>query len=416
MTATFPASSPVGSTPKKVIAHLLTCPAVAAVEFDHLSPEVARYLHETLARMRAECPVARVEKHGGYWFVSTYEDVLRVAQDWETFSNEHGVTIPGGPSSMPAIPENIDPPLHREYKRLINAHFTPAKVLEHEAATRVLVNELIDDFVESGQCEFMEAFAKPLPARVFFEMFLHAPAEESADNNRLANIASTPTTEEARQARGQMLRWIGEFAERRRHEPPIGDVVDAVLTAEIEGRAITQLEVVGILQLLLFGGLDTTAGALGMMMLRFCEEPAIADRLRSQPELIPAAVEELLRLDGPFVFIARRAMRDAEVGGCPIKQGDPVLLSWVSANRDEAEFPNPDAFDLDRATNRHIAFGAGPHRCAGSNLARMNLRIAVDQLLRRLDDIRLADGADPRPFEPGYSRAPEHVPITFTPR
>ncbi len=395
---------------------MLRCRAVSAVDFDHLSPEVALDLHPTLARMRAECPVAHSERHGGFWFVSRYDDVLRVAQDWETFSSEHGITVPGGPTPVPAIPEQLDPPLHREFKRLINAHFTPAKVLEHEDETRVLVNHLIDGFAERGSCDFMGEFAQPLPGRVFFEMFLHAPSDELAEINRLATLASTPTTKEAREARGQMLRWIGEFAERRRHEPPRGDVVDAVLAAEIEGRPITDVEVVGVLQLLLFGGLDTTAGALGMMLLRFCREPELAELLRSRPELVPAAVEELLRLDGPFTFIRRTAMRDTEIGGCPIRAGDAVLISWASANRDEDEFDHPDRFDLDRPSNRHIAFGAGPHRCAGSNLARMNLRISVHELLQRLDDIRLADGADPEPFHPGYSRAPTEVPLVFTPR
>jgi cytochrome P450 len=385
-------------------------------DFDHLSPDVARNLHPTLATMRAECPVARIEKHGGFWLVSKYDDVLRVVQDWETFSSEHGITVPGGPAQMPAIPETTDPPLHREFKRLINAHFTPAKVLEHEAETRALVNELIDGFSDRGSCEFMAEFAQPLPGRVFFEMFLHAPADEMDEVNRLATMASTPTTPEAIDARIKMLQWIGEFAERRRAEPRRDDVVDAVLHAEIEGRPITDLEVVGVLQLLLFGGLDTTAGALGMMMLRFCQQPEIPALLRERPELVNPAVEELLRLDGPFIFIARRAMKDAEVGGCPIKQGDPVLVSWASANRDEDEFPNPDVFDPERSSNRHIAFGAGPHRCAGSNLARMNLRISVTELLRRLDDLRLADGADTQPYSPGYSRAPELVPITFTAR
>ena len=385
-------------------------------EFDHLSPDVARNLHPTLATMRAECPVARIENHGGFWLVTKYDDVLRVVQDWETFSSEHGITVPGGPAQMPAIPETTDPPLHREFKRLINAHFTPAKVLEHEAETRALVNELIDRFAGRGSCEFMAEFAQPLPGRVFFEMFLHAPAEEMDEVNRLATMASTPTTPEAIDARIKMLQWIGEFAQRRRGEPRQDDVVDAVLHAEIEGRPITDLEVVGVLQLLLFGGLDTTAGALGMIMLRFCQQPEIPTLLRERPELVNPAVEELLRLDGPFIFIARRAMKDAEVGGCPIKQGDPVLVSWASANRDEDEFPDPDAFDLERSSNRHIAFGAGPHRCAGSNLARMNLRIAVTELLRRLDDLRLADGADTQPYHAGYSRAPELVPIEFTAR
>lgn len=384
--------------------------------FDHLSPVVAEDLHGSLAHLRGRCPVARSDQHGGFVAVTRYEDVLRVAQDWQTFSSEHGITIPGGPSAIPAIPETTDPPLHREFKRLINAWFTPAVVQQQEEATRAIVTGLIDAFIEDGRCELMAQFAKVLPGQVFFDLVLHAPSDEMAEINALANVASVPTTPEAREARGKMLRWIGEFAERRRSSPPQGDVVDAVLSASIEGRPITELEVIGVLQLLLFGGLDTTAGALGMMVARFCREPWIADRLRADPSLIPAAVEELLRLDGPFVMIARRAMADAEVGGCPVAAGEPVLISWVSANRDASEFPDPDSFDLDRSSNRHLAFGAGPHRCAGSNLARMNLRIAVDELLRRLGDIRFADGAEPIRFHGAYSRSPVAVPITFTKR
>ena len=383
--------------------------------FDHLSPQLGPRLYETMEHMRAHHPVARSEKYGGFWIVSTYEDVLHVAQDWQTFSSAHGVTVPFAPTPMPALPEMVDPPLHREYKRLINYWFRPQVVLKEEQSTRSLVTRLLDDVIETGRCDFMSAVARPLPGLVFFEQVLHAPAEELGEINRLATLASMPTTAQAREARGQMLRWIGEFADRRRAEAARDDVVDAVLNAEIEGRPITQTEVVGILQLLLFGGLDTTAGALGQMMIRFCREPEIPRLLRSRPELIPDAVEELLRLDASFVCIARTATRDTELGGRAIKEGDKVLISWVSANRDEAEFACPAAFDLERGSNRHISFGAGPHRCAGSNLARMNLRVAITEIVRRLEDLRLDIGDAPLQFHSGFSRAPISVPISFTP-
>jgi cytochrome P450 len=203
---------------------------------------------------------------------------------------------------------------------------------------------------------------------------------------------------------------------RRRSEPPLGDVVDAVLKAQIEGRDITQIEIIGILQLLLFGGLDTTSGALGQIVLRFCREPEIPKMLRAQPELIPEAMEELLRLECPFIFIARTAMKDVEVGGRQIKEGDRVLLSWVSANRDESEFGTcPADFDLERDANRHIAFGAGPHRCAGSHLAKMNLRVAIEEIVNRLDDLCLAVPEEMVGFHSAFSRSPESVPIRFTP-
>jgi cytochrome P450 len=150
------------------------------------------------------------------------------------------------------------------------------------------------------------------------------------------------------------------------------------------------------------------------MLVRFSAQPEIPALLRAHPERIPDAIQELLRLDPSFVSVARTAVRDRELGHHRVKQGDKVLIHWASANRDEAEFADPDAFDLDRERNRHLSFGAGPHRCAGSNLARLNLRIALEELLARLDDIRIETGADVR-YHAGLTRSPLSVPIRFTP-
>jgi len=208
--------------------------------------------------------------------------------------------------------------------------------------------------------------------------------------------------------------WIGQFIAKRRAEGPRGDVVDAVLGAEIEGRPITMQEAIGTIHLLILGGLETTAGVLGAAMLRFCEQPEILERIRERPELIPEAVEELLRLYGSFICIGRTARHDTEIDGRQVKEGERVILYWASANRDEAEFDDPNTFDPARERNRHIAFGAGPHRCVGSNLARMNLRVAIDEIARRLRDIKIKPGAD-IDFHSTFNRAPLSVPITFTP-
>jgi cytochrome P450 len=386
-----------------------------AHRFDHLSPELAGELHETLARMRADHPVARSEAHGGFWVVSRYEDVLRVAQDWRTFSSARGVSVPETKMVVRALPEHVDPPLHRTYKRLINAWFTPAVVTGYEAPTRALVTRLIDGFVEAGSCDFMADFARPFPGLAFFELVLGAPPDEVAAINELATTASVPTNPKARENWQAMFAWIKDFVDERRRRPPRGDVVDAVLAAEVEGRPITEEEVIGVIQLLILGGLETTAGALGQFVIRFAREPEVPVLLRRRPELVPDAVEELLRLEPPFIAIARTATCDTEIGGRRIAAGDKVVIYWASANRDEAEFGCPAAFDLDRPSNRHLSFGAGPHRCAGSNLARMNLRIAVEQVVTRLDGIRLQDGVEPLPFHSALNRAPLTVPITFTP-
>jgi cytochrome P450 len=315
---------------------------------------------------------------------------------------------------LPSIPEEIDPPLHRIYKRLINAYFTPAAVAAYEQPTRALVTRLIDEFIEDGACDLMAALARPFPGIAFFELVLNAPADVVATIAPMASSASNPANPDIATAFGGMLTWIREFTAERRAMSPRGDVVDAVLAAEIEGRPITDDEVCGIIMLIILGGLETTSGALGQFVLRFAREPQIPALLRAHPEVIPTAIEELLRLDPPFIGIARTATRDTEMDGHGMKAGDKVIIYYAAANRDEREFPSPSAFDLDRPANRHLSFGAGPHRCAGSNLARLNLRVAVEEIVRRMADIHLQPDAEVE-FHNAFNRAPLAVPVTFAP-
>jgi cytochrome P450 len=378
--------------------------------------ELAPVFHESMARLRSRCPVAHSDQYGGYWIVTKYDDVFRVAQDWETFSSEHGLSIPPPPAMLRNIPVEVDPPLQRVYKRMVNPFFTPAVVSGWEEGTRALASQLVDEFVERGECEFMDMFARPFPSLAFFKFALDAPADEIERVAYMASKSSTPTDPEAAECWAGLSKWIEGFLEARGAQPSNGehDFVEGVLGATVEGRPITHDEVVGTVQLAILGGLETTTGALGLMMVRFCRQPEIPALLRERPELLEEAIEELLRLDGPFIAIGRMATRDAEVGGRHIKKGERVLLYWASADRDEDEFANPDAFDLERGSNRHLAFGVGPHRCLGSNLARMNLRVALGELLARLDDIKLQEGADVH-YHSTLTRAPLSVPITFKP-
>jgi len=384
--------------------------------FDYLSHDFGDDIHPALRGLREVCPVAHSDQYGGYWILTRYDDVLRAAQDWETWSSEVGGGVGIKPAGMTikAIPVHIDPPLHREYKRLINMWFTVAAVAGYEQRTRELVTQLIDGFVDAGECEFQAAFAQPLPGLAFFELVLNAPPDEAQEVNHHAHTAANPGNPDTAPHWAALNEWIVDFVERRRSSAPRDDVVNAVLSAEIEGRPITQAEVVGIITLLILGGLDTTAGVLGASMIRFCEDPKIPALLRERPDLIPAAVEELLRLEGSFIGIGRTARHETELNGCPVHAGEKVYLSWASANRDETEFALPDEFDPQRLSNRHLAFGAGPHRCAGSNLARLNLRVAFEELVRRLDDLRLQVPASEISWHTGFSRTPLEVPISFT--
>lgn len=207
-----------------------------ARHFDHLAPALARDLHPTLARARSLCPVARSDAHeGGFWVLTRYEDILAVAQDWEAFSSELGITVPNAGPMMKILPVTVDPPLQREFKRLVNAHFTPAKVAPWEEPTRALVNQLIDEFIERGECDFMPAFARPLPGLAFFTLALHAPVDELEQVNAWATTASLSHLPQSRDGLLKLAGWIGQFIERRREEGPQGDVVDAIMNAQIEG-------------------------------------------------------------------------------------------------------------------------------------------------------------------------------------
>jgi cytochrome P450 len=366
-----------------------------------------------MARARSLCPVAHSDAYDdGFWVLTKYEDVLRTAQNWRTFSSELGITVPAPATQMKIIPVTIDPPLQRAFRRLLDAHFTPAKVAEWEEPTRALVNRLIDGFIERGSCDFMTEFARPFPGLAFFEMALHAPAEDLEEVNHYATMASLTHLPESRECLMKLSEWVGGFVARRGKSRLRGDVVDAVLNAEIEGRPISRQEIIGTIVLLILGGLETTAGVLGAAMLRFCEHPEIPALLRSRAEVIPGAVEELLRLDGSFICSGRTATENVAIDGHQVNAGDQVIMYFASANRDEDEFADPDAFDLGRPRNSHIAFGVGPHRCLGSNLARMNLRVAFGELTRRLTDFELQPDAD-IDFHSTYNRAPLTVPITF---
>ncbi len=382
--------------------------------FDHLSSAFSQDFHPTLARARSLSPVVRSDAYeNGFWLLTKYEDVLRTAQDWQAFSSELGITVPSPEQQMKILPVTVDPPLQREFKRLVNSEFTPVKIAPWEEPTRALVNELIDGFIERGECDFLTEFAQPLPGLAFFQFSLHAPTEDLVQVNSWATAASLQH-DGAQDALMKLAGWVAGIIQERGTNGPRGDVIDAVMAAQIEGRPITFEEMIGTITLLILGGLETTAGVLGAAMIRFCEHPEIPALLRERPELIPEAVEELLRLDGSFVCIGRTARHDAELVGHPVKAGERVLMFWASANRDESEFPHPDAFDLDRERNRHVAFGAGPHRCVGSNLARMNLRVALTEMIRRLRDVKLKPGVDIK-FHTANNRAPLSVPITFTP-
>ena len=273
---------------------------------------------------------------------------------------------------------------------------------------------LIDSFIETGKCDFIAQFAFPLPALSLFGMVLNAPPDELDYVGYLASKAHLPEDPDGPECWKALSEWVRTFVESRRHQPPVGDVVDAVMGGEVEGRAVTNDEVIGTIQNLILGGLETTASALGMTMIRLCEHPEIPEVLKRDPTQDPPRLSR-----NSSDWMVRSSPSLAPQSKRPSWEGQGSsreTRSWCTsraANRDTSEFPDPETFDPNRQ-NRHLAFGAGPHRCVGSNLARMNMRIALEEIVARLDDLSIQEGTELH-FHATSTRAPREVPICFTP-
>jgi cytochrome P450 len=212
---------------------------------------------------------------------------------------------------------------------------------------------------------------------------------------------------------GETFQYLNGVYEDRQANPR-SDIPSVVLTIEVEGRPISQMEFLCMMNMLFVAGLDTTSNAGAYMFEELARRPDVRRRLLDDPNLIPAAIEEFLRYVTPLPALARTTTQDVPVGDATIPAGERVLLHWMGANHDPAEFPDPDEFVIDRAPNRHFAFGAGVHRCLGSNLARLELRIVLEEVLRRMPDYRIAEGASVERY-PGVTRGISSLPVTFTP-
>jgi cytochrome P450 len=339
--------------------------------------------------------------------VTGYEQVRDVGQDWPTFSSEHGVQVPPvGPDFTPPI--TVDPPLQRLYRRPLAPFFSPGAAKNSEAAIRRHADALIDKFAGRGHCDLAADFAERLVPLVFFDEVLHVPAG-SLDQfvTKFVHPGSTPREHTA--VAPEVAR---DLIALRREMPPMGDLVDSVLNAEIGGRAITEEEIVGVIVLLLLGGTDTTRNVITSSLHYMALNSPVRAMLAENPGRIERAAEEFLRMFASVQTIGRTAMRDTSIGGEPIPAGGKLVCALAAANRDPAEFDHPDEFDMNRVSNRHFAFGVGPHRCIGSNLARMEIKVAIERILARIPSYELAPGWTYR-RRGGFVHGPESLEIVF---
>jgi cytochrome P450 len=348
--------------------------------------------------------------------LSRLSDIEMALKHTELFSSNGAVDLG---NIRPLIPLQIDPPDHAKYRRILDPLFTPREMARREPQVREMVNEMIDRFADRGECDFHEEFAVPLPCTVFLTL-LGLPLEDldkflrwkdgvirpegvDADNNMDRHEASAPVALE-----------IYEYFERAIDDHianPRDDVMSSLIGAKVDGQPITREEILDICFLFLIAGLDTVTDSLDCFFVYLARHPDQRHQLVEQPDILPSAIEELLRWETPVPGVARVCTQDVEIGGCPISKGERISPLLGAANTDPAEFPDPDVVDFARNPNRHRAFGGGPHRCLGSHLARMELRVAMREFHRRIPDYEIKPGAQ-LTFTAAL-RSVESLPLVF---
>ncbi|HUF54790.1 MAG TPA: cytochrome P450 [Dehalococcoidia bacterium] len=356
--------------------------------------------------LREECPVAHSERWGGSWMPTRYEDLFKIAQDIQHYSSRNVLVVnfEENPDIEvdPVIAENAtagappitsDPPIHTWSRALLLPKFSIKAVNAYEDETRELCNELIDGFMKEGRADVAADYAQQIPPRVIASM-LGIPKEETGEFSGWvqgflefgltnADIRSTSAI--------QIFSYLMDLIQKRQQEPG-DDLVSYLINAKVEGAPypVPTPHVLGTCFLLLVAGIDTTWSSIGSAFWHLAQNPQDRKYLLENPDKIQTAIEEFLRAYSP-VTMAREVTEDYEYKGCPMKENDKVLMNFPAANRDPAKFEDPDQVKLDRRVNPHIAFGAGIHRCAGSNLARMEMRVAIQEWLKRIPDFRLED-------------------------
>jgi cytochrome P450 len=387
-------------------------------DFDVLSPEYVADPFTIWDELRRSCPVAHTDRRTSTWLPTTYDDVVELAHDIGHFSSLEITVIPfdGDGPDEPVLqyglpPISADPPLHTWTRRLLLPWFSHRRVQEYESMTRALCRDLIDGFIAKGEADAARDYAQQIPVRVIASI-LGVPSSLSDTFTGWVRDVLEFADDPERRHRGAegLIGFFVQEVERRKTEPG-DDLLSDLLHHEVDGRPVEESVVLGVAALVLIAGVDTTWSAIGSSLWHLATHPEDRLALTGDPGAFPLAVEELLRAYSP-VTMARVVTEDIEFDGCPMKAGDKVLMNFPAANRDPAAFDHADQVILDRQLNRHVAFGSGIHRCAGSNLARMELQVALEEWLGRIPDFRLADGAEVT-WAGGQVRGPRRLPVVF---
>jgi cholest-4-en-3-one 26-monooxygenase len=399
-------------------------PSLGTDRLDMADPDnwVQAVPHEGFDWLRENEPVSYHVRPDGvdFWAVTRYEDVVLAGKDWKRFSSLRGFTIDDAVGGSELMMTSMDPPRHDSIRRLVNQGFTPRRVVKLEEHIRAITSGLIDRVGPRGESDFVVDLAAELPLVVILDM-IGVPLSDRhkvfAWSNTMLGFEDPEygnSREKATQAAMGMYmywEWLSNQADRERKD----DLIQALLDAELEGgEKLTSMDIDAFLLLLVVAGNETTRNLIAGGMKTLFDNPAQWQLLLERPELLVTGVEEMLRYISPVMHFRRTATEDVELSGTTVPEGSRVTLWFIAANRDPERFPDPHRFDVRRQPNEHVAFGAGgPHYCLGANLARLEIRIMFEELLKRLPDIRQA--GEPARLRSNFISGIKHLPVAFTP-
>lgn len=401
-------------------------PRTPLIDFDHNSAQHSADTVESFRHARQQAPVAWSEAWGGYWLLSGYDAVFDAARDDDTFSSarhaEFGITgqaitLPQKPMSE-HFPIELDPPDSQKYRSIMNKLITPKQVKVLQPLIDQYVDMFIDELIETGEADFSQLTGVPAIVTI---TWLGMPLKDWRRHAAFHRaVLAEPVGSDAYQRAVEVeMPYLSDEIEkviRARRADPQDDAISFIVQQEIDGRPITDDEAFGMIELLISGGVGTTAALTSQALVWISDHPEVMPQLLADPELMQTALEEFLRVFSPTQALSRTVMKDVEFHGVQLRRGDRALLAWASANRDGADAgANPDEVDITRSPNRHLAFGVGSHRCAGSHLARPLARTILTKIMERMPDYRVDTSAARRYQRQGVNTGYEYLPATFTP-
>jgi cytochrome P450 len=390
----------------------------AGSPFATMDPDMAAHPQVMFKALRDECPVMAIEGTGVV--LTRKVEIDEALRHPEIFtSNMDAVDLK---NARPMIPLQIDPPEHKKYRKLLDPIFAPRRMAAMDDSVSRIVNNLIDGFIDQGEVDFAQAFSVPFPSEVFLTL-LGLPLGEldrflamkdgiiRPDHVIGKPYGSRAVNDFQQKVADSVYEYFNEVLDAREVTRQ-DDLLSLFLDAEVDGQRLTRNDILDICFLFLIAGLDTVTATLDCMFAFLAQHPEHRQQLVDDPSMIPSAIEELLRWETPVMGVVRASLEDTSLGGCPVKKGDQVMLMIGSANTDEAEFEDADTVRFDREANRHIAFGGGIHRCLGSHLARLELRVALREWHRRIPDYSVEP--DHTLVYTGGIRSIDHFPMRFT--